>query len=96
MLPLVSKINKAVQGKCLDLEIPVYFKSGLMAGIVSTSLHFLLKGCGQPRGVGSPKPCPMGNFQKEMVSGIQSVLPISGISPGGLAEDCTSTKGSRS
>lgn len=96
MLPLVSKINKAVQGKCLDLEVPVYFKSGLMAGIVGTSLHFLLKGCGQPRGVGSPKPCPTGNFQKEMVSGIPSVLPTSGISPGGHAEDCTSTKGSRS
>lgn len=65
MLLLVSKVNKAVQGKCLDLEIPVCFKSGLMAGIVSTSLHFLLKGCGQPSGVGSPKPCPRGNFQKK-------------------------------
>ena len=65
VLLLVSKVNKAVQGKCLDLEIPVCFKSGLMAGIVSTSLHFLLKGCGQPSGVGSPKPCPRGNFQKK-------------------------------
>lgn len=39
----VSKVNRALEGKCLDLEIPVCSKFGLMARIMSISIHFLLK-----------------------------------------------------
>lgn len=33
--------KQSLQGKCLDLRIPVCSKIELMAGIVSISLHFL-------------------------------------------------------
>lgn len=60
----------------MDLEVPVYFKSGLMAEL-SYFLHFLFKGLASPEEWVALKPCPTGNFQKEMVSEyLQFFLPL--------------------